>query len=1600
MYRVMGFNKSLGATSSWVCALLLSLICMSGVVYAADEIEPNDTTAQIITSGESIVGSISTTSDKDYYAITTSSAGTLTINFQTDVDQFSGYEIFILDEPGNILASELCDRDCVTSQGESRSLSVGLSAAGTFFVYVRSESSFYVPEGTYTMVATFAAGTPTGVEIEPNDTTAQIITSGESITGKLSEVTDVDWYSITVDGAGKLEVSMVAERKNYSYYFVFYVFDGDGNVLVSDYCGSDCSGFGKTIAAGVKAAGIYTLAVVSDSSFGFPDGLYTIKMTHSAGSADGLELESNDTFDLAQSIFSNQPVTGSLSSLDDEDWYTLAISDSSVIDVSFKSKSSSATDWKISFLDQSRKVIKTMICSGASCASVGVVMNINALGAGSKYLRVASASDSRYPYGGYVLRVTSNILPDPPQTPSNLSASSGTSQTAISLSWTQGQAGDEYVLFRSTQINGEYTELVRSLSDTYVDSNVSSGVDYFYKIQAINLQGKSEISSAVAGRLADGPSTIIDLSVVDTSPEYINLSFTAPSVSTESAAADKYEIRYSEFEISQVNWNGATVFNSSLKPGVPGSTQNIQVGGLKPETTYWFAVKSLDTNDFVSLLSNVASSKTLPLISLSQYSFDITLSGTQSVVKKLTIKNLSSSQTISYTSTLSGVGTASASESSGSSKNSPSLQSKAVQSNGKLPEVIPKDIEEWIIKLADKLSTSDREALAAHLSGLNSTLLRDYKAESMQLWSLPIHNTADFAKVLEFLNVDKRVEYAEPNYPATLHSLPNDRYMSVLWGLNNVGQKGTGTRYDSATLQGVPGADIDIERAWEVTRGSPEVIVAVFDTGIDYTHPDLVSNVWRNEGEIAGNDIDDDRNGYIDDLIGWNYCWNDNDVRDDDQHGTHVSGTIAAKAGNDKGIVGVAPNVKIMTLKILGGRWGCPYTNFVEIKRALKYAADNGASVMNHSWGCAYPGTDMCQNSRILNEGIRYAKDRGVLFVHSAGNDSLNNDKVTSDFWNSDIDNIISVAATNRQDKLASFSNYGRKTVDIGAPGVGILSTIPNNRYAAFPGTSMASPHVAGAAALIKSYRPNWGFSQIKNLLKESADPISGLRGRTVTGGRLNIGKALSSIFPKWMSITTNDQSILAPGQSVDITFLVSAAGLPDGVYAGLIDLDLKGATAFNKSIEITLNKGVTYRASASSVAEFFQEPRNLAVTSDITDLTIDISWDAVSGASSYQVERAISLDGTYAVVSTVTGNTHSDNDAVSEQTYFYRVKSNFDNGASAASKVVSAKRSDLKSDISVTSTKLASETHLVGSTIEIPIKIENKGPNSIASATLYYSVPQNMTHISGVYSAGSCVELDRSYSCSLGELGINGSKVVTVSAKSTLVADEILVFRGSGSIDDPQDINPSNDSIILTTKITASYDLAVSAYLDQSGSKKAYVEVSNNGPSDAENVSVTLGYSKESEVTVVPDRGSCNVSVEPFTCDLGEIKSGEVAQILFTQTKSEDATLKSSISDSFDSTTNNNAFTLYLGGLADLDTDNDGQDNNTDLDDDGDGLTDGQEAAYGTNPLLKDSDGDDYSDKYEIDDGSDPLDAQSAPSSGLNMSLIKAFLDKQKAEQ
>ncbi|MHC4740463.1 MAG: S8 family serine peptidase, partial [Planctomycetota bacterium] len=380
---------------------------------------------------------------------------------------------------------------------------------------------------------------------------------------------------------------------------------------------------------------------------------------------------------------------------------------------------------------------------------------------------------------------------------------------------------------------------------------------------------------------------------------------------------------------------------------------------------------------------------------------------------------------------------------------------------------------ELLVRFAPKLDATiptklERRAVLTALGGAResgSYLL----VPGLTVVKLPDGVTVEQA--LRPFNASRDILYAEPNWILRALLTPDDPNFGDQWGLNNTGQTG-----------GTFGADVNAPEAWNLAMGTQEIVVAVIDTGIDYNHPDLAANMWVNEGEIPGNDIDDDGNGFIDDVYGYNMIGvdpnedpggtpvpdpnHDGNPMDDCYHGTHCAGIIGAVTNNGVGVAGVCPNVQIMALKYLGTDGKGEITGAIS---CIQYALNNGANIMSNSW--------MGPDSTALKNAIEAAADAGLLCIAAAGNSHADNDTDPLYPASYDCNNIVAVSATDHNDHLAWFSNYGQTSVDLGAPGSSILSTFSTSpyvsgKYVVTSGTSMACPHVAGACALVWSVNP------------------------------------------------------------------------------------------------------------------------------------------------------------------------------------------------------------------------------------------------------------------------------------------------------------------------------------------------------------------------------------------------------------------------------------------------------------------------------------------------------------------------------------------------
>lgn len=385
-----------------------------------------------------------------------------------------------------------------------------------------------------------------------------------------------------------------------------------------------------------------------------------------------------------------------------------------------------------------------------------------------------------------------------------------------------------------------------------------------------------------------------------------------------------------------------------------------------------------------------------------------------------------------------------------------------------------------------------KDALGATVSETTQTL-------GIQVWKLPSNTLVQQA--VKKLNQNPAFEYAEPDFIVEASDLqannttPNDPLFGDQWGWNNTGQTG-----------GTTDADIDAPEAWDKSTDASNIVTGVIDTGVDLDHPDLNDNLWTNSDETPGNGVDDDNNGYVDDVHGYDFA--DDDPNPDDDfsgHGTHVAGTVAAEGNNSTGVTGAGWNGQIMALRFLDN--GGTISDAIQ---AIEYAINNGADITNNSWG----GGGFSQG---LKDAITAAQEAGQLFVAAAGNDGRDTDKNPAYPASYNNENIISVAATNHNDNLASFSNFGEETVDLGAPGEAILSTdiqgsdgFSSGDYATISGTSMASPHVAGSAGLLWSQNPDLNWESVKQTLLDNTDSLSSLDGKTVTDGRLNLNKSVN----------------------------------------------------------------------------------------------------------------------------------------------------------------------------------------------------------------------------------------------------------------------------------------------------------------------------------------------------------------------------------------------------------------------------------------------------------------------------------------------------------
>jgi subtilisin family serine protease len=519
------------------------------------------------------------------------------------------------------------------------------------------------------------------------------------------------------------------------------------------------------------------------------------------------------------------------------------------------------------------------------------------------------------------------------------------------------------------------------------------------------------------------------------------------------------------------------------------------------------------------------------------------------------------------------------------------------------------------------------------------------------------------------------VDYAEPNYTYKHQLVSNDPYVTgnYTWGLY-------GSLSTPANTYG-SGAAV----AWgQGFTGSSTVYVAVIDEGVDYAHPELSPNIWTNPTDPVDG-IDNDGNGYVDDTHGWNFFGNNNSIFDAkpnrDEHGTHVSGTIGAKGGNGLGLAGVNWNVRIISGKFLGPRGG----STLDAAEAIDYFVDLKSRqsinlvAINASWGGG-------GYSQTLHDSIIRAAKAGILFCAAASNDGLNNDVTAS--YPSNIDsskgtttetaasynNVIAVAAIDSNGALASWSNYGLKTVHIGAPGVQILSTIPNSQLGYMSGTSMATPHVTGAVALYASTHPGVSAALIRQAIISAATVTPSLVGFTTTGARLNISQIIAPLAaPSGLIATAGDSSVQLTWSPVigATSYIVKRSATPGGPYTSIATVTAAAYTdtaVSNSSTYFYVVAAVSPAETSANSTEVSATPKPLIlppteVTASAAQTlvsgaaTVTVNWSPVSGAASYRVKRATTLGGAWTTVGWVIGTSFSQAvTANNNQIYYYCV--------------------------------------------------------------------------------------------------------------------------------------------------------------------------------------------------------------------------------------------------------------------------------------------------------------------------------------------------------
>lgn len=426
---------------------------------------------------------------------------------------------------------------------------------------------------------------------------------------------------------------------------------------------------------------------------------------------------------------------------------------------------------------------------------------------------------------------------------------------------------------------------------------------------------------------------------------------------------------------------------------------------------------------------------------------------------------------------------------------------------------------ELIVKLRGEVSGQFFKQKS--LSGV--TVKKAHQLSFGTIYVLKVDSTRKIEEVEKELESYDEVVYAEPNYIYTIDMLdesgtevPADPKFGQLWGLRNTGDNEPTP--EAVEASGVVGADIDALHAWEITKGSSNIKIAIIDTGIDYSHPDLKDNVWVNLAEKNGKPgVDDDHNGYVDDVYGYDFANSDGDAMDDHGHGSHCAGTIGATHNNGLGVAGVMDKVTLVPLKFLTAAGSGTTEGAIQ---AIDYATKMNVDLMSNSWGGG-------GHSQALEDAIRAASDKGIIFTAAAGNNSTSNDSGPHYPSNYNLPNVVSVAAHTAADGLASFSSYGSRTVHVAAPGHRILSTVIKGAYAVYSGTSMATPHVSGVLGLLLAKEGRLPHLEMRDRLMATSIPVASYRRKNISNGRINAYNLLTNTRPVRNEPNPNDWKVM-----------------------------------------------------------------------------------------------------------------------------------------------------------------------------------------------------------------------------------------------------------------------------------------------------------------------------------------------------------------------------------------------------------------------------------------------------------------------------------------